>query len=374
MGRKVRAAMIGTGSRQTYMYAPILRGLTDDIEVVSVWGRSKGSVDKTAAVFGVPGYTDLGTLIDETGPEIGIVCVNSDANGQVALMAVEHGLSILTETPIAHDLDEADAIIRTAESKGLKVEVSEQFHRRPLEQLKLKLIETGIFGKVHTSYSDFAGHGYHGMSVMRSYLGFDKKPIRVVGAMARFPMDPHLNGSSGAIEERTESTEHAIVWFEDGGMGIFHWTGVGYDSGLRWWRSSRFMAERGMGVTVGTFLDVEERLSYLASGSEGPQFITVERVLERCDGGALKCLKAHTGSAAHPVVRWDNPFYREPSGSTPQWHDDEIGVAGCIMSLVDAVRENTAPTYGAVQARLDQELVVLMRKSAEAGGTPVEMP
>ena len=373
MSKQIRAAIIGTGSRATYMYAPILRELTDEGLVVSVWGRIEESVNRTAAVFGVPGYTDLQKLIDETGPAIGIVCVNYNANGQVALMAVEHGLSILTETPISHDLDEADAIIHTAESKGLKVEVSEQFHRRPLEQIKLRLIESGIFGKVHTSYSDFAGHGYHGMSVMRSYLGFDKKPVRVVGATAEFPMDPHWNAFSGNIDVCRENMEHAIVWFEDGGMGIYHWTDVGYNSGLRWWRSSRFLSERGMGVTVGTFLDVEERLSYLAPGSEGAQFITIERILERCDGGALKCLKAHTGSAENPVVQWDNPFYREPGGTTPQWHDDEIGVAGCLMSLVDAVREDSEPTYGARQARLDQELVLQMRKSAGAGGMPVEV-
>ena len=239
--------------------------------------------------------------------------------------------------------------------------------------MKLKLIDSGLFGKVHTSYSDFAGHGYHGMSVMRSYLGFDKKPVRVVGATGKFPMDPHWSIFSGEIEERTEGMEHAIVWFEDGCMGIYHWTDVGYNSGLRWWRSSRFLAERGMGVTVGTFLDVEERLSYLAPGSEGPLFITIERILERCDGGALKCIKAHTGSAATPVVTWENPFYREEPGTTPQWHDDEIGVAGCIMSLVDAVRENTEPTYGAYQARIDQELVLVMKKSADNGGAPVEL-
>ena len=39
---------------------------------------------------------------------------------------------------------------------------------------------------------------------------------------------------------------------------IFHWTSVGYDSPLRWWRSSRFLAEKGMGISVGVGLDVED--------------------------------------------------------------------------------------------------------------------
>ncbi len=55
-------------------------------------------------------------------------------------------------------------------------------------------------------------------------------------------------------------------------LGIFHWTSVGYDSALRWWRSRRFLAERGMGITVGVGLDVEERLSLLAPGGKGLGF------------------------------------------------------------------------------------------------------
>jgi hypothetical protein len=35
-------------------------------------------------------------------------------------MAVEHGLHVLRETPIAHKLSEADAIIAAAAQRGLK--------------------------------------------------------------------------------------------------------------------------------------------------------------------------------------------------------------------------------------------------------------
>jgi NAD(P)-dependent dehydrogenase (short-subunit alcohol dehydrogenase family) len=50
-------------------------------------------------------------LVRETAPHIGIVSVNYGANGVVGLMAVEAGLNVLLETPIAHKLSEADAII-----------------------------------------------------------------------------------------------------------------------------------------------------------------------------------------------------------------------------------------------------------------------
>jgi len=39
----VRVAIIGTGRRSSYLYGPILGGLSSAVELVSVWGRSEGS-------------------------------------------------------------------------------------------------------------------------------------------------------------------------------------------------------------------------------------------------------------------------------------------------------------------------------------------
>ena len=177
----LRVAIIGTAKRSDYLYGSLIKALPEDVELVSVWGRSADSVERLGKSLGVPAYTSLDKLVRKTVPEIGVVSVNYHANGEVGLMAAEAGLHVLLETPIAHKLSEADAIIQAAAQRQLKIEVSEQFHRRPPEQLKLKLIASGLFGRVHTSFNDFAGHGYHGISVMRSYLGFDARPLQVTG-------------------------------------------------------------------------------------------------------------------------------------------------------------------------------------------------
>lgn len=370
----LRAAIIGTAKRSDYLYGPLIKALPDDVELVSVWGRHADSVERLSLSLGVPGYTNLEKLVAETTPEIGIVSVNYHANGEVGLMAVQAGLHVLLETPIAHKLGEADAIIAAARERSLKIEIAEQFHRRPLEQIKLKLIESGLFGRVHSSFSDFAGHGYHGISVLRSYLGFNARPIQVTGAVRQYDLDPHWSRLADTRGARTETQEHGIIEFEGGQIGIFHWTDVGYDSALRWWRSSRFLAEKGMGITVGVGLDVEERLSLLSPGGEAPRFITIERRWERIDGGALVAMVAHTGDPDLPIVQWDNPFRPVVQGHGAQWHDDEIGVAGCLLSLVDAVRSGIEPSYGPYQGRLDQELILALRMSALESGNPTKLP
>ncbi|MBA3945499.1 MAG: Gfo/Idh/MocA family oxidoreductase [Herpetosiphonaceae bacterium] len=369
----IRVAIIGTAKRSDYLYGPLLQALPD-VELVGVWGRSPDSAKQLGTSLAVPWYTDLDRLIREQAPVIGVVSVSYGANGQVGLMAVEHGLHVLVETPIAHKLSDADAVIAAARARNLKIEVAEQFHRRPLEQIKLKLLASGLFGQVHSSFNDFAGHGYHGISVMRSYLGFDARPVQATGAVRKYELAPQWSRLSDKYGPRTETQEHGIIEFEQGRLGIFHWTDVGYDSPLRWWRSSRFLAEKGMGITLGVNLEVEEQLSLLAPGGEAPQFVTIERRWERNDGGALVALVAHTGDPAQPIVRWDNPFTPVVKGHGVQWHDDEIGVASCIMSLIDAVRSGGEPSYGPEQGRLDQELITALRQSSADGGRPVQLP
>ena len=370
----LRVAIIGTAARSAYLYIPLLKGLASEVMLVAVWGRSEASARRLGELAGVPWYTNLEQLVRQTRPDIGIVSVAYQANGEAGLMAVEAGLNVLLETPIAHRLSEADAIIATAGRRGLKIEVSEQFHRRPLEAIKLKLIASGLFGRVYSAFNDFAGHGYHGVSVMRSYLGFDARPIQVSGSVHRYELAPHWSRVSQTSGARSETQEHGLVEFEGGQVGVFHWTDVSYDSPLRWWRSSRFLAEKGMGITVGVGLDVDERLSLLAPGGEAPRFITLERRWERVDGGALVAMVAHTGDPDLPIVTWDSPVRPIRQGAGPQWHDDEIGVAGCLLSLVEAVRSGGEPSYGARQARLDQEIILALRQSAREGGRPVPLP
>src|SRR4030042_590172 len=97
----IRVAIIGTGARSNYLYGPILKALPGDVNLVSVWGRSLESAKKLGEGLGVPWFTDIEKLINQTAPQIGIVCVAYHANGAVGLMAVEHGLPVLLERPIA---------------------------------------------------------------------------------------------------------------------------------------------------------------------------------------------------------------------------------------------------------------------------------
>ena len=209
---------------------------------------------------------------------------------------------------------------------------------------------------------------------MRSYLGFDAVPVQVTGAVREYDLAAHWSRIADSHGPRTRRQEHGVIEFEDGRLGIFHWTTVGYDSPLRWWRSSRFLAEKGMGITVGVGLDVAGAALTADPGRRSAPLHHPGTALERVDGGSLIAMVAHTGDPDLPIVTWENPFRPAKQGHGPQWNDDEIGVAGCLMSLVNAVRYDSDPSYGPYQARLDQELTLAIRRSSAEGSVPVRLP
>ena len=356
MSERIRIIIVGTSKRSDYLYGPLLLLLQKDVEFVGIWGRSEERVRALGEKYSVPCFTDLERLRDEVRPEAAIVSVGYAANGEVGRCVVDLGLHALLETPIAHDLVDADAIISGANSAGLKIEVAEQYYRRPVERIKRALIQSGAFGRVLTACNDFMGHGYHGVSLIRSYIGCDVPVVSVNGVTAQFSVSPHYAWIAQTLGPREEQWEHAVLHFADGRLGFFNWSSIAYDSPLRWLRSTRFFAEKGMAVG--------DQLTLLTPDGKDPQPVFLERRSHNVGGmETLSEIVAHT----KPEVSWRNPF-RE------YYMDDEmIAVADCLMSLVNAIRENRSPEYGPVQARTDQAITLAMGESARNNGTPVEM-
>lgn len=356
MSERIRFIIVGTSKRSDYLYAPLLTLLSKDVELVGVWGRSEEKALALGKKYSVPWFTDLERLRDELRPEAAIVSVGYSANGEVGRRIMELGIHTLLETPIAHDLADADTIISEANSKGVKIEVAEQYYRRPVERIKCALIRAGVFGKVLTAFNDFMGHGYHGISLIRSYIGFDEPVVSVRAVSAHFPVAPHYAWISKTTEPREEQWEHAVLQFADGRLGFFNWSSIAYDSPLRWQRSTRFFAEKGMAVG--------DQLTLLTPDGKDPQPVFIERRYHNVGGvETLSEIIAHT----KPEVSWRNPF-------RGYYMDDEmIAVADCLMSLVNAIREDNLPEYGPVQARTDQAITLAMSESARNNGAQIEI-
>ena len=354
---KVRFGIIGAGRRAREVYAPLIRILADNTELVAVCSRRLESAKSFGDKFAVPYYTDVSKMVEKEGPDAVIVVVSYKMNGPIGVQVADLGVNMILETPIAAKLSDADVIIEKTFKSGAKVEIAEENFRLPMERLKLKLIEKGIFGKINMAYNDFLGHSWWGMSVIRSYIGWDENIKRVFGFRRKFRLASHLNQEDGTPGPEEELWTHGLIEFENGAVGGFDFSNAAFYTPIRWYRSSKFLGEKGMAVG--------DDLSILDKDKREKKTIRIERKVINVDGVEVtEKLIAHTD----PPLVWENPLKNYPL------EDEKLSVADVIMSMVRTIREDGEPEYGPIQGRKDQEANLAMIKSAKRGGIPVELP
>ncbi len=353
---KLKIAHIGTGNRGTNTYLPLISKLSEDMELVAVCDVHEGRVAEQGEKYSVPAFTDTAEMLEKAKPDICSIVITPSNNHIPGNICSEHGVSYCTETPINTDLSRADTMIEIAKEHGTKLEVNENYYRRPSERIKRQMILEGIFGKVNVAHNDFRGHGYHGIGLIRSYVGFDNEPVKIYGFSNRFKVQEH-EWRKGQPRRKNEDWQHAVIEFADGAVGIFNFSSLSYGSPLRGFNGTKFYAERGM-----CFRDDAVILN---DNADEQRPVTITRKTNNVDGyETLAALIADT----NPQVVWENPLHYYPLS------DGEITVASELMSLVNAVRNDTEPEYGAYNGRKDREIDVAMGRSIKNNGAAVDFP
>src|SRR5262249_7888119 len=138
MKDKVRVGMIGTSYWADFM----LQWLTSHPQAVpaAVCGRNRSRAEEGAAKFGIPRvFTDYREMFAQGNLDAGIIATPDDEHYPMAMAALDAGLHVLGEKPMALDLSQARAMLAKAEAAGVKhmINYSWRFlpHFRHLRQL-----------------------------------------------------------------------------------------------------------------------------------------------------------------------------------------------------------------------------------------------
>lgn len=365
---KLRIALVGAGNRGSGAYLPIISKMDEDLELVAICDENAERSQQQGEKYGVAYFTDVTDMVEKAKPDIAAVVINPHRNHEAGIPLSEMGVSYCTETPIDTDLGWADKMIASAKANKTKLEVCENYYRVPGERIKRALILEGVFGKVLSAYNDFNGHGYHGVSLIRSYIGFDVKITRVIGMLKKFDVQEHFyRGSSHSFED----WQHGLIEFENGSVGVFNFSGLSYGSPLRWYNTSKFYAERGMCIGDGQrSYSGKDQIAILNDEANAKLPIVVERRTTRAKDGleTLDALIARTEPDTGLEVVWKNPL------SKYSFSDGQLSVASELMSIANAHRNDTEPEYGALNGRIDQEVALAMSRSWSNGNIPVELP
>ena len=182
-------------------------------------------------------YTDYEELMEKEKPELISIATESGSHARIALSAISRGIPVIIEKPMAMSIQDADAIIRLSQEKGVVVSACHQNRFNVAVQRMRRALEEGRFGKlshgsVHVRWNrnrdyyeqapwrgTWAEDGgtlmnqcIHGIDLLRWTFGDD---VEEVYGMTRQVLHPYLEA---------EDVGMAVVRFRSGAIATIEGT------------------------------------------------------------------------------------------------------------------------------------------------------
>src|SRR5258708_7095954 len=156
----VRVGIVGTSLWAASMYLPALKN-DPRAEIVAVCGRDPDRAQAFAARWNVPHfYTDYRSLLDAGGLDALIVASANDSHHPITMAALDAGLHVLCEKPLALNAIQAREMADKAKSAGLQNMVPFTYRYMPTNRYIKQLIDEGYIGRpYHLNMRYYADYG-----------------------------------------------------------------------------------------------------------------------------------------------------------------------------------------------------------------------
>ena len=149
MSTKLRGVCLGAGYFSHYQYEAWQR--MPDVEIVAVVNRNVERAREVAAKFGVArvaGWNELSALLDETKPDFVDIITPPETHLEVVRLAVERGIAIICQKPLAPNWAEAVQVVETARRGGVRFMVHENWRWQPWYREMKRQLEAGALGEL----------------------------------------------------------------------------------------------------------------------------------------------------------------------------------------------------------------------------------
>jgi predicted dehydrogenase len=335
-------AIIGGGWR-TEFYLRIARAMPDRFRIAGLAVRNEERAAALADLWGVPVFPDLDAMLAKTDPSFVVTAVSWAANPGFLRLLAERGIPALSETPPAPDLPGLLEVNRLTAS-GARIQIAEQYHAQPHHAALLGYLRLGRIGRPSQAQVS-VGHGYHGLSLIRRFLGLDCESPTITGLQFTSPILSG-GGREGPPTARTirPSTE-SFFWFDFGDrLGLLDFTGDQY---FGWIRNTRLLIRGDRGEITG------DRAFYLKDHATPIEIPFVRRT-----AGIGSNLE---GNHLQGYLAGDEWIYHNPCAPA-SLADDEIAIATCLLRMDEYVRTGK-DFYPLAEGSQDHYLYLLAQQS-----------
>ncbi len=231
----VRIGVLGTSWWADSMYLPALAA-HPDADVVGICGRTTATTEALARQWSIPwASTDSNEFLDPERLDAVVIATSNDSHEPLTLEALDRGLHVLCEKPIATTVEAAERMAARAETTGAITLVPFTYRYMPTNQYVKRLIDEGFVGRpFHLNMRYFTGFardgeyswrfdtelagsgvlgdlGSHWLHVARWLLG---EAVEIGCIASRFiDREPRADGTD---YDRSEDSAQMTVRFENG--------------------------------------------------------------------------------------------------------------------------------------------------------------
>jgi predicted dehydrogenase len=246
MADRIKVGVIGTGAIARLRHLPAYKACeaAGTAEIVAVSDVMEESAKSAAAQFGVPhAFTDYRDLLALPLDAVS-VCTPNSSHEAISLAALDAGMHVLCEKPLALDYDGARRMAERARAAGVKTAVNFRYRWIPAAGFVHDLIAGGELGEIFHVYANYfngsmadpttpiswrqsraeSGSGAlgdlasHLIDLLRWWIG---EFASVSGSLRTFTAErPLTTGGTGAVDVDDAVTFHAR--FTNGAEGVLN--------------------------------------------------------------------------------------------------------------------------------------------------------
>ena len=155
MPERVRVGVIGTSWWADAFHLPALAS-HPRAQLAAICGRNRERADEMAKKYSIPLiFTDYRDMIEKTGLHAIVVMTPDDLHYPMTMAALDAGLHVLCEKPLALNVQQARAMYEKAEATGVKHMVYHTYRWMPNYRYLKKLIDDGYVGRLFHAHFRF---------------------------------------------------------------------------------------------------------------------------------------------------------------------------------------------------------------------------
>ncbi|MEM3546067.1 MAG: Gfo/Idh/MocA family oxidoreductase [Candidatus Bathyarchaeia archaeon] len=348
MSTRLKFGVVGTGVGSSFISGAAAKLAKEGLlELTGVVARNKAKTEEFARKYGFKvAYSNVYDMFNLEKPDILAVSAPHYVHFQVALEAIENGINVLVDKPMAINLTEADELIRRAETRGVKLGVILQSRFDDSFNFVKSLVDKGALGRLvmgEAVVEWYRTEEYYTSSSWRGRLATEGGGALINQAIHTIDLLLWIMGEPESVWAKVATVGHnievedlaaAIVRFRNGALGVIQASTATYP-GL-----PTRLEIHGL---KGTVIVEGDEVKFMKIAEEIP---TLKPPVKRIEG----------------LKSWERPE------AVPIENHKRL-----LKDFVDAILEDRKPRVDGYEGRRSLELIRAIYRSS-ATGSVVELP